>query len=87
MGIVKLPPEQEAALAELAKVTGRSEEELAHEAVADYLAVQQWHADAVRKGLAEAEAGLLVSDEDVKAWAESLGTDRRLPLPRARQAR
>ncbi len=85
MGVVRLRPEEEAALADLAKATGRSEEELAHEALADYLATQKWHADAIRKGMAEADAGLFVSDEEIQAWVESLGTKDKLPLPRARR--
>ena len=83
--MTRLLPEDEAALADLAKKTGRSEQELAHEALAEYLATQHWQVEAIETGVAEADAGLVVSDDEVKAWAESLETDSPMPLPRARR--
>ena len=84
--MTRLRPEEAAALADLARTTGRSEEDLAHEALAEYLAAQRWRVEAIKKGMAEAEAGLVVSDDEVRAWAESLGTDQQRPLPRARRS-
>ena len=86
MRIVRLRPEEEAALADFAEATGRSEDELAHGALAEYVAAQRWHVEAVRQGIAEADARLLLSDEEVTAWAESLGSDRPLPLTGAKRA-
>ncbi|WP_034926731.1 hypothetical protein [Komagataeibacter rhaeticus] len=37
--------------------------------------------EATRRALAQADAGLFISGEAVKAWAASLGTDHPLPLP------
>lgn len=37
-----------------------------------------------REALAEVDAGLLIEDQAVQAWAESLGTDNPLPVPQAR---
>ena len=81
--MTRLRPEEAAALAELARTTGRSEEDLAHEALAEYLAAQRWRVEAIKKGMAEADAGLVVSDDEMRAWAESLGTEEQRPLPRA----
>ena len=36
---------------------------------------------AILEGIADADAGRLIPHEDMKAWAESLGTDTELPLP------
>ena len=33
------------------------------------------------EGLADVDAGHLIDDEAMKAWADSLGTDRELPIP------
>jgi predicted transcriptional regulator len=33
------------------------------------------------EGLADVEAGRLIDDEVMQAWADSLGTDRELPIP------
>lgn len=85
-GLIEMPrllPNEEDELAELAKATGRSEGELAHEAIAEYLAAQRWQIDAIKTGIDEADAGLVVSDEDVQSWIDSLGTEQEIPLPRA----
>ena len=37
--------------------------------------------EATRQALAQADTGLFISGEAVKAWAASLGTDHPLPLP------
>ena len=33
------------------------------------------------RGLADVDAGRLIDDESMQAWAESLGTDQELPVP------
>jgi predicted transcriptional regulator len=33
------------------------------------------------EGLADVDAGLLIEDDAMQAWVDSLGTDRELPLP------
>jgi len=33
------------------------------------------------EGLADVDAGCLIDDEAMQAWADSLGTDRELPIP------
>jgi hypothetical protein len=33
------------------------------------------------EGLADVDAGRLINDEAMQAWADSLGTDRELPIP------
>jgi predicted transcriptional regulator len=34
-----------------------------------------------QEGLADVDAGRLIDDEAMRAWADSLGTDRKLPIP------
>ena len=80
---IQLLPEQHIALAELAKRTDRSEEELARDAVAGYLETEHWQIEAIKQGMADADAGIVVADADVKLWAERLGTADEIPVPRA----
>jgi hypothetical protein len=35
------------------------------------------------EGLADVDAGRLIDDEAMQAWADSLGTDQELPIPQA----
>ncbi|GCE90898.1 MULTISPECIES: hypothetical protein [Acetobacteraceae] len=46
---------------------------------------EAWKDEATRRALAEADAGLFISGEAVKAWAASLGTDHPLSLPQPGQ--
>lgn len=67
----------------LASRTGRSSTELAEEALAEYLAVQEWQIAAVEAAVREADAGVVpVEHARVVAWMESWGTDNELPRPR-----
>ncbi len=38
----------------------------------------------IMEGIADADAGKFIPHEDMKAWAESLGTDNELPLPQCK---
>ncbi|HXQ16798.1 MAG TPA: hypothetical protein VN814_19460 [Caulobacteraceae bacterium] len=39
-----------------------------------------------REAMEEARRGLLIDDEEIKAWARSLSTANPLPLPKPRSA-
>jgi RHH-type transcriptional regulator, rel operon repressor / antitoxin RelB len=55
----------------------RSKSFLAAEAIEEYLAVQEWQIEAIRRGMEAADRGELVSHDQVKAWAKSITTGRR----------
>ena len=59
----------------------RSKSFLAAEAIEEYLAVQDWQVEAIKKGIAAADRGDVVPHGKVKAWARSLGRRRKLPRP------
>jgi RHH-type rel operon transcriptional repressor/antitoxin RelB len=80
--MVHLPPEIEQRLESVAQRVHRSKSTLAAEAIEEFLAVQEWQIAAIDEGIAAAERGELIPHEEVKAWAESLGTENELPLPR-----
>ena len=56
----------------LAKIE-RSREDLLGEAIADYLACQQWQVEEIEAGLAEADRGEFASDEEVAAVFAKFG--------------
>ncbi len=67
----------------LASRTGRTPSELAAEALAEYLAVQEWQIAAIEEAVREIDAGAVPVDHArVVAWIESWGSDDELPCPR-----
>ena len=64
---VRLTPEQQAHLAELAARDGRNVDEIAQEAIARYLDNETRFAEAVRLGIAAADRGEFIASEE--AWA------------------
>jgi predicted transcriptional regulator len=81
---VRLTPEVKQRLESIAQRVRRSKSNLAAEAIEEFLTVQEWQITAIEEGIQAAERGDLIPHEDVQAWAESLGTDHELPLPRAK---
>ena len=82
---VRLKPELTKKIDALAEAIERPRAYVVEKALEEYVAHQAWHVAAVKKGIAEADAGLLIPDEEVRAWIESLGTDHEKPLPTARK--
>lgn len=77
---LRLSPEHEVKLADMATRTGRSPMELLSEAVSSYLAEKQKYLDFIQAGIDQAEQGQFVEDADVLAWLEqreSLEYERR----------
>ncbi len=63
-------------LDKLAAATQRSRAFLAAEAIREYVDVNEWQVEEIKKGLAEAEAGDFASDEEVEKTIAKL-TGRR----------
>ena len=63
-------------LDKLAVATQRSRAFLAAEAIREYVDVNEWQVEEIKKGLAEAEAGDFASDEEVEKTIAKL-TGRR----------
>jgi predicted transcriptional regulator len=77
--ILRLPTEIEARLERLAKATSLSKSKLATEAIVAYLDEQEHQLQKIREGLADAEAGRVVSHEEVARWLDSWGAENELP--------
>ena len=79
---VDLPHEVLDGLESLAERTGRNVGEIAGEALAAYLELQQGQIAAIDEAIAEADSGMpLIAHEDMVAWLRSWGTPDELPPP------
>ncbi len=61
---VRVAEEVAERLAALAEATDRSKSYVAAQAIEEFLALQEWQVKAIRKGLAEANAGKLVDHQE-----------------------
>ncbi|MDQ0395401.1 CopG family ribbon-helix-helix protein [Labrys monachus] len=52
------------------------------QALADWIDQEEERDRLTREALADVDAGRVIDHESVLAWAESLGTDEPLPVPR-----
>jgi RHH-type transcriptional regulator, rel operon repressor / antitoxin RelB len=74
---LRLDPNLTKKLDKLADATQRSRSFLISEAVREYIALNEWQIEEIKKGLAEADAGDFASDADVqrtiKKWKRRAG--------------
>lgn len=62
---------------------GRSSEHVALEAIEEYLAVQDWQAAGIRRGIAALDRGHAILHEEVETWVGSWDSDSERPKPKA----
>jgi len=67
---------------DLAEQLDRSRAWIVKQALAAWVEREEEHHRLTLAGLADIEAGRVVSHEAVRAWADSLSTDNPLPLPK-----
>jgi RHH-type rel operon transcriptional repressor/antitoxin RelB len=67
----------------LARSTGRSRSFLAAEAIAEYLAVNEWQVAGIKAAMEDLDRGERIEHEAVRKWVESWGTDNELEPPEA----
>ncbi len=79
---LEVPQAIEERLEEVSQATDRTKTWLALEALRSFLDLYEWQVQAIREGIADADAGRLVDHEKVATWLESWGTDDELPAPR-----
>ena len=79
---VRLSAEIEARLDRLARDTSVSKSKLATDAIVAYLDEQERQLEQIREGLADAEAGRVISHEEVTHWLQSWGFEDELPPPK-----
>lgn len=67
----------------LAETLDRPKSWVVEQAIEGYLDTQSWQIRAIKEGIAAADRGELVSDDEVRAWIRSLAHAK----PRARKRR
>ena len=69
---VRMPDRLAERLDSLAKATDRSKSYLATMAIEEFVAIQEWQVQAIKEGIAEAEAGKIVAHQkafkELKKW-------------------
>ncbi len=79
---IEVPVAVEERLEEVARASSRSKRSLIQGALITFLDLYDWQVEAIRQGLADADAGRVVDHEAVAAWLESWGIENELPAPR-----
>lgn len=69
---------------EMASRLDRSRGWIVKQALAVWLDTEEAKRRLTLEAMAEVETGHVVDDSAVQAWAETLGTDRQLPVPRSK---
>lgn len=80
---VRIRPELSDKIEILAGVLDRPKSWVIEKALEEYIAIQDWQIQTIKEGLAEANAGKLVSHEAVKQWVDSWGQPKEKPRPRS----
>ena len=78
---VRLTPELNKQVSDIAAALDRPKSWVIEQAIKDFVAVQAWHVAAIDEGIEDADAGRIVSHDDVAAWVRSWGKPDELPMP------
>ncbi|HEY4775897.1 MAG TPA: CopG family ribbon-helix-helix protein [Xanthobacteraceae bacterium] len=79
---VRVEPAVKKRLEKLAKSTGRSRSFLAAEALSEYLDVNEWQVEGVKKAVGSLDRGEGVRHDEVKQWVNSWGRKRERQAPK-----
>jgi predicted transcriptional regulator len=79
---VRLDADLNDRVAAIAAALDRSKSWVIEQAVADFVAVQEWQLAAIDEGIKAADAGQVVAHEAVVAWVRSWGSPNELPMPK-----
>jgi predicted transcriptional regulator len=69
---------------EMANRMERSRGWIVKQALATWLDIEEAKRQMTFEAMADVAAGHVIDDATVQAWAETLGTDRQLPVPRSK---
>jgi len=79
---IELPAELDRRIDTLAGELRQPKSEVVEQALRNYLELQAWQVAAIKEGIAAADRGELVDQEEVMAWLDSWGTKREQPPPK-----
>lgn len=70
---IRVDPGMKEKLDQIAHATNRSKSYHASEALREYIKLNEWQIQAIQEGIRQAEAGQLISHEEIKAkWEKKL---------------
>jgi RHH-type transcriptional regulator, rel operon repressor / antitoxin RelB len=78
---IRLDPATKKSLDQIARHEKRSKSFLAAVAIASYIDLYEAQVAGIKKAIVSADAGKGIPHTKVRAWVESLGTDKELPVP------
>jgi predicted transcriptional regulator len=81
---VRVPTRLRNRLEGLAEATARNRSRLAVEALESYVDEQEEQLAKIAQGIRDADAGRVISHENVKRYLQSWGSKRKLPPPRCK---
>ena len=79
---VRVDADAKKRLERLAKNTGRSRSFLAAEAINEYLDVNEWQVDGIKRAIVSLDRGKGIPHDRVKDWVTSWGSSRERPIPK-----
>ena len=79
---VRVEREVKKRLERLAKSTGRTRSFLAAEALNEYLDVNEWQVDGVKRAISSLDRGEGVAHKEIKDWVNSWGRERERSVPK-----
>ena len=79
---IRLDPALNERVTTIAAALDRPRSWVIEQAVADFVSLQEWHLAAIDAGIAAADAGRVVSHDDVTAWVHSWGRRVERPMPK-----
>lgn len=82
---IRLTAELDKQVAKVAAAMDRPKSWVIEQAVKEFVAVQEWHLAEIEEGIRDADAGRVVSHDDVAAWVRSWGEPDELPVPEWRK--
>jgi predicted transcriptional regulator len=81
---IRLQPELNDQVMALASALDRPKSWVIEQAVKDFVALQSWQLAAIDEGIKAADAGRVVSHEQVSDWVESWDSSDELPTPKCK---
>ena len=78
---IRLPDDLRESLANISKISQRSQSQIAAKAIAEYVAKNEWKLKAIQEAKLEANKGEFISEEATLNWLDSWGTDNELQPP------
>lgn len=82
---IQLAPEVDEQVTKIAEALNRPKSWVIEQAIKEFVALQEWHLAAIEEGVSDADAGRVVSHDDVVAWVRSWGKADELSMPEWRK--